>query len=158
MGMDVYGKKPKTEKGNYFRNNVWWWHPLWDYCCYVNKTLDQLVPHGHSNSGDGLDDVAARQLGFNLLESIKQGVAEAYITAFNQNKEELPLDPCFCTKPTYNFQTGERGEAQQQPSQTCKVCNGEGLMKPWNANYFIDEENIREFAEFCIDSGGFEIL
>jgi hypothetical protein len=27
MGMDVYG-----ESGNYFRNNVWWWRPLANYC------------------------------------------------------------------------------------------------------------------------------
>jgi hypothetical protein len=28
MGMDVYGKEPKSDKGEYFRNNVWWWRPL----------------------------------------------------------------------------------------------------------------------------------
>ena len=65
MGMDVYGLNPqlKSEKpeidfsnateeqrteyfeamdtfeqqnpGFYFRNNVWWWRPLWDYVCTV---------------------------------------------------------------------------------------------------------------------------
>ena len=32
MGMDVYGKNQTSEKGSYFRNNVWWWRPLWNYC------------------------------------------------------------------------------------------------------------------------------
>ena len=31
MGMDVYGERPRTNKGEYFRNNVWWWRPLWNY-------------------------------------------------------------------------------------------------------------------------------
>ncbi|QOR55575.1 MAG: hypothetical protein UMS36scaffold28_65 [Phage 59_13] len=29
MGMDVYGVKPKSKQGEYFRNNVWSWRPLW---------------------------------------------------------------------------------------------------------------------------------
>ena len=33
MGMDVYGENPKNEKGEYFRNNVWWWRPLGDFVC-----------------------------------------------------------------------------------------------------------------------------
>jgi hypothetical protein len=28
MGFDVYGLSPKSEKGKYFRNSVWWWKPL----------------------------------------------------------------------------------------------------------------------------------
>jgi hypothetical protein len=31
MGMDVYGKAPTVEEGKYFRNNLWWWRPLWTY-------------------------------------------------------------------------------------------------------------------------------
>ena len=38
MGMDVYGTKPKNETGEYFRANVWYWHPLWD-------CLDKLHPN-----------------------------------------------------------------------------------------------------------------
>ena len=36
MGMDVFGKNPTDEKGAYFRNNVWFWHPLWDYCLHLS--------------------------------------------------------------------------------------------------------------------------
>jgi hypothetical protein len=31
MGFDVYGKSARSEKGEYFRNNVWWWRPLAEY-------------------------------------------------------------------------------------------------------------------------------
>ena len=33
MGMDLSGFNPKSEKGDYFRNNCWWWRPLWDFVC-----------------------------------------------------------------------------------------------------------------------------
>ena len=28
MGFDIYGVAAKSERGEYFRNNVWWWRPL----------------------------------------------------------------------------------------------------------------------------------
>ena len=28
MGMDVYGRRPTSEAGKYFRANVWSWHPI----------------------------------------------------------------------------------------------------------------------------------
>ena len=54
MGMDVYGREPENEKGEYFRNNVWWWHPLWMYVEETFPEIAKLVPNAHSNDGDGL--------------------------------------------------------------------------------------------------------
>jgi len=32
MGFDLYSTgNHKSQKGEYFRNNVWWWRPLWDW-------------------------------------------------------------------------------------------------------------------------------
>jgi hypothetical protein len=28
MGFDVYGKAPTAREGEYFRRNIWGWHPL----------------------------------------------------------------------------------------------------------------------------------
>lgn len=97
MGMDVYGLKPTTEHGEYFRNNVWWWHPLWDYCIDVWPELADKVPGGHSNSGDGLDAIESRKLGFMLENNIKSGQAEKYIKDYNEFISKLESDPCHCT-------------------------------------------------------------
>ena len=35
MGMDVYGNKPKNQRGKYFGLNSAGWHPLADYMCEV---------------------------------------------------------------------------------------------------------------------------
>ena len=53
--MDVYGKNPANTTGEYFRRNVWGWHPLWQYCENLHPEIAELVVEGHSNSGDGLD-------------------------------------------------------------------------------------------------------
>jgi hypothetical protein len=104
MGMDVYGLKPKTTVGEYFRNSIWYWHPLWDYCCFIDKTLIEKVPNAHSNDGDGLNAVESRQLGFKIAESIESGVAANYILAYNDHLKSLQKEPCHCTKSS-QFQT-----------------------------------------------------
>ena len=75
--------------GYYFRNNVWWWRPLWNYCYAVAEDLLEnnlqvkeyevddngetdyekyrWVPakyeDGHGNSGAGLNAHYAKELG-----------------------------------------------------------------------------------------------
>ena len=44
MGMDVYGLNPDK----YFRNNVWWWRPLWDYVC---NTCYDILSEKDMNAG-----------------------------------------------------------------------------------------------------------
>ena len=43
------------------------------------------------------------------------------------------------------------------PNPECKNCKGSGMQRNWNANYYIDVDNIQNFAEFLIDCGGFQI-
>lgn len=38
---------PLSRRANTFRNNVWWWHPLWDYCLEVSEVA-RKVKYGHS--------------------------------------------------------------------------------------------------------------
>ena len=94
MGMDVYGNEPKNEKGEYFRNNVWWWHPLWEYCEAIAPDLTDLVESAHSNDGDGLDGEDAVLLGKALRKSLRDGTADKYIAERTAYLEALPISPC----------------------------------------------------------------
>jgi hypothetical protein len=49
MGFDVSGISPKNEKGEYFRNNIWWWRRLWDFCRFVAA----VDPGGEGHMNDG---------------------------------------------------------------------------------------------------------
>ena len=53
MGFDIYGMDPQTEKGHYFRNNVWYWRPLWQVICEeCNDILtEEQMASGSYNDG-----------------------------------------------------------------------------------------------------------
>jgi DnaJ-class molecular chaperone len=147
--MDVYGKQAKTEKGEYFRNNVWWWHPLWDYCCSVSFVAQQ-VENGHNNSGDGLGAEDAKLLAETLRAEIDAGRTLQYETEYMASLKAMPDEPC-----TYCDATGTRHDKFVQG--TCNACAGKGKRRPFATSYPFSVENVREFAEFLEDCGGFEI-
>lgn len=153
MGMDVYGKNPTSEKGEYFRNNVWWWRPLWDYCEEVYEPCNLIS--GHSNDGDGLDADGAAELASVLFEKLESGETQAYATLRQGFLESLPDNPCDICKGTGQRPDGLYGVEWKQ--EGCNGCGGTGKVRPFEANYPFDTENVREFAEFCAASGGFEI-
>ena len=106
-----------SNPGIYFRNNVWWWRPLWDYCYHIADDLisEKLWNNGHNNSGAGLGERDAKRLGNRLLHKIRVGDADR----FKKHHEEQEEDKEY--------------------------------------KYPFDIDNVKSFAEFCIQSGGFEI-
>ena len=140
----------KVNCGYYFRNNCWWWRPLWNYCRTIAHDIidDELFDSGHSNSGEGLDDKGAKELGQRLLWEINNGHTIQYQASYQQYLDDLPDDVCtFCNG-------NNRGKNKMKD---CTRCNGTGKSTNFNKHYPFDIDNVKEFAEFCIQSGGFEI-
>jgi hypothetical protein len=136
--------------GTYFRNNCWWWRPLWNYCYAVADDIisEEVFENGHSNSGAGLNDEDAKLLGRILLEQIKIGGTIQYQASYEQYLNDLPDDVCiFCNG-------NNRGKKKMKD---CTRCNGTGKTTNFSKSYPFDIENVKRFAEFCIESGGFEI-
>ena len=106
-----------SNPGVYFRNNVWWWRPLWNYCYFIADDLisEELWDNGHSNSGAELNDKDAKLLGNRLLQKIREGDVERF----------------------------KKLHEEQEENEKYK--------------YPFDADNVKAFAEFCIESGGFEI-
>lgn len=170
MGMDVYGKAPTSETGKYFRRNVWGWRPLWNYCEDNHHDIVAGVD-GHSNSGDGLDADGAIALGKALLADVDSGAAQAYVDARNATIAQLPRAECTLCNGT-GIRGDEVGMQHGMPIRTldvtqqvvlgrihgwCNGCDGMGDKENWEASYFLDLDDVAEFAEFLLDSGGFEI-
>jgi len=173
MGMDVYGNSPTSERGEYFRNNVWWWRPLWEYCCEVgHKIIDEdLATNGHYNDGHGLDEDDAQALAETLLAELESGRTAEYQRKHNEFRASQPREDCKYCGAT-GIRTDKVGVEMGMPTKEldtaeailtgrthgwCNACRGVGTVEAWENNYPFDAENVREFAEFCADSGGFRI-
>lgn len=171
MGMDVYGKNPKSEMGEYFRRNVWGWHPLWEYVEDTHPEIAELVEYAHSNDGDGLGSEDSKKLAELLLADYESGEVFRYVEERNKRLSELPLLDCEWCEAT-GIRTDEVGikngfpdkelspEVQALTDRTtgyCNACNGVGKREPWETNYYLEPDDVKEFALFLKDCGGFEI-
>lgn len=143
MGMDVYGKKPKNEKGKYFRNNVWWWHPLWDYIEYAFPEIASKVVYAHTNDGDGLGARDAKLLALKLRNNLKNGKVAEYEKEYHQAVEIGKVQ--------------HLQQKQKELKQGSSVEEDSSQEYYWPEYYKFDEENVREFAEFLENCGGFSI-
>jgi hypothetical protein len=161
MGMDVYGLAPKSPAGDYFRNNVWWWRPLWDYCEELAPELLAKVD-GHTNSGDGLKTAKeAEMLGRILLVELNSGNTKAYRQKRDKELEALPKVKCDFCEGVGIVQVKEGWsdyvEGEVRFRDPCYKCDGKKEVDDWATNYPFNESNVQEFAEFLLNCGGFEI-
>lgn len=150
MGMDVYGNKPKNPKGEYFRNTVWYWHPLWDYCYEIAPDITSRVEYGHSNSGDGLNGYYSIQLAKSLQSEVDSGRTQEYMKALELLKELAPPEDCYCVA-----QIVQGLEIVVQ--NDCKICNNTRKCESSISWYNFTVENVVQFIEFLENCGGFEI-
>ena len=142
--------------GVYFRNNVWWWSPLWSYVCSVcyNILSDKDIEQGSWNDGHKISKTKADKIAERLRKCLKDGHVELTEAKYKLEQELLPDVDCeICDA------TGKR----QEPPKTgagdveCNGCNGTGKKDDWNKSYPFTTDNVREFANFCANSGGFTI-
>ena len=133
MGFDVHGIKPKTEEGNYFRNNCWWWRPLWELICDNCSDIltEDQMQKGCYNDGAKITSKQAKKIYIRLMEDIGEDQLKKY-----QMEHE-----------------SERLQAEKDNGD--KKCSDDTFQ--WKANYPFDADNVIEFANFCKESGGFEI-
>jgi len=170
MGMDVIGTNPASETGEYFRNNVWAWHPLWTYCHEVAPDLLDETG-GHFNDGSGLNGRGAQILAQRLLAEIAAGRTAQYEADYNAHRASLPRHACEWCDGT-GIRTDEVGWNLGMPGKEldetvaiavgrthgyCNGCSGEGVCDHPDASYEFYTENVAQFAAFLADCGGFEI-
>jgi len=162
--MDVFGKAPSTEAGEYFRNNVWWWHPLAEFLQTTYPDLTAACTYWHSNDGDGLDDVRSRALAELIERDLASGKVDEYARRREVELAALPDEVCrFCTGAGVRDDEVGRTHGYDKPRDPatglggCNGCNGAGSTPAMERHYAFDVENVREFAEFLRGCGGFGI-
>jgi len=168
MGMDVYGNNPTSQTGEYFRNNVWYWHPLWNYCLHRYPNIAGKVQDGHSNSGDGLNSEDSLLMGLCILKDIESGYAKDYQFEYNKSLSNLPMETCkYCegtgvrintlAKQLAFVEVGSYDQDDHTETIHCNVCDGQGEVANFVVNYSFDVSNLEQFGKFLVDCGGFRI-
>jgi hypothetical protein len=152
MGMDVCGITPRSEVGQYFRANVWWWRPLAQYVEDMHPEFYKKNEYWHLNDGGGLDAADSRALGEAIQKEIDDGRALVWVSQRDTELSELPSEECdLC------HGTGHRTDGVIPPDQPCNKCEGRGTVRPWATHYHCDIESLQGFANFLKECGGFEI-
>jgi hypothetical protein len=159
MGMDVYGVNPISHEGRYFRNNIWSWRPLWQYCYSIAEDIisEEVYSLGCMNNGAGLDAINSKKLAFRLKGAIAEGHTVRYEKEYTERLAALPLLSC-----VYCEGTGIRKDAVgivygMVERNWCNGCDGKGQRKHFDTEYPFTEENVKEFAVFLDACGGFKI-
>ena len=148
MGMDIVGIKNKDA---YFRNNVWWWRPLANYCIDLAPDLIKNPEGWHFNDGAGLDEQSTLELARRLTTEISNGRTAAFERCYAEKLAALPSEVCkFCDG------TGIRADLPGGP-RLCNACGGEKKLRPSATNYPFSEKNVLEWVEFLMKCGGFKI-
>jgi hypothetical protein len=149
--MDLYGWRPATVNGDYFRNTGSWWHPLAEYCKQIQPEIAAHCTHWHTNDGDGLDEKDSIALAEALQREIDSGRCEAHA----KNVEAAATSEiCFFCKGTAVCKPfPEVGAGDAATGVKCWGCDGEGRIF---SDYF-SVGNVQEFVTFLRGCGGFSI-
>jgi len=108
--------------GTYFRNNVWWWRPLWNFVSSVCEDIltEKDIESGSYNDGHKISKTKAGKMAKRLHGLIEDNTAKKYEALYKEELDSLEQDD-------------------------------------WDKSYPFSEDNVRKFANFCANSGGFQI-
>ena len=137
MGMDLTGLTHANSAGKYFYNNVWYWIPLWEYVASECSDIvtERDITLGGSNSGHRISRTKAAAIGKRLDGLLRTGKAQAYAKRLRRSSLSRSKAPALVSVRKVARALGVTAGPPQ-----------------------FSVENVREFADFCVASGGFEIL
>ena len=84
---DIYEEE---NPGVYFRNNVWWWYPLWKFIVlYCDNILsDKDIRSGTYNNGHIISKTKSKRIASRLRRLLKEGVVDRYIAQYEKENKE----------------------------------------------------------------------
>ena len=158
-------KFEQDNKGYYFRNNVWHWRPLAQYVIEHTKVItDQKKIDGFNyNDGVEISEQEAVQIARQLKHLIKTGHTEKYAEEYMAGYTQAKKNNIKVHKEMDAFQKamdkkhGKDIAPKDYPKADYEKWNAIYSKLDINGNYPFHIENVKEFAEFAEQSGGFQI-
>ena len=134
MGMDLDAINPIDPENGYWRSNIFGWSELWGYVCTISPTAELLGQRMWFNDGYGPDADQANA----IAAEIRNHVAS----------HGLPENP---SRPPNRLDATNH----QLLSILTGAENGPTVHFDNVDNYVA--QNISDFADYCANSGGFEV-
>jgi len=159
-------KFEKENPGYYFRNNVWWWRPLADFVLWLadEEFTDKDREGWHSNGGYRVDEKTAKVIAELLEASIDEGIAKRYQDATDEKMKKAQAHNKEIEKKHKELRkiverhTGKKDLVPNDyPEPFNSQWNDIQKLTNYEAHYPFSVENVKDFARFCRESGGFEI-
>lgn len=159
-------KFESENKGYYFRNNVWWWRPLASYVLEHTKviTSKKKIDGFGYNDGVAISAKEAEQIAKQLYYLLETGHTKEYAKQHEEKRANAEKHNALIQKKLDELALEAEkitGKKNLAPSNYPKYLNEKWdeiyLEKEWIENYPFSVENVKEFADFCKDSGGFTI-
>jgi len=157
-----------TNKGVYFRNNVWWWRRLADYIMEHTKCVDKDdFDKWHENGGHEVDEETAIQIANQLEYLLNTGHATKYkqeideeikkAEEHNSKVEKMLSELRLEVAKIVGKEKAEHMAPRDYPEPLNKKWWEITNQTDYKANYPFSIDNVKEFIEFARNSGGFRI-
>ena len=153
---EEYTKWQENNPGLYFRANVWGWRPLWAYVyslCSDVLTEEEYESCSY-NDGAEISEVKAYAIAEILFKALKDGDVEAAILLKKAHNDALPDEDCEYCENGIRVMKNEDGTEEEQ---TCNSCKGSAKVRPFNTHYSTSVDQVKRFAIFAKESGGFTV-
>ena len=166
MGFDLHSTgNHKSEKGEYFRNNVWGWRRLADFVCTQTGVVqDEHKKFWQSNDGHEVTDQEALQIAKQLKALIKDGTVSKAIHEVEEETKKAEENNKFvdeCHRMLRDKVERETGKTNLAPADYPKEDHDtwDWIQSKYDyaSSYPFTMENVEEFIEFCEQSNGFRI-
>ena len=145
MGVDIIGLNPKNEKGGYFRSNWWYWRPIWTLTVMLCKDFMEEEAEIEFEDEDG--NVVKHK-----YKKYEVGLYNDGLVIDQKDAEEIGKRILEFIEPKDEVQR----IADELTRKFDEIKNKVESVLP--KEYHLDKEFLKEWAEFCLNCGGFRVL
>ena len=91
---EKYNDWQEENCGTYFRNNVWFWRPLWNFVtgCCADILTEGDIENGYMNDGHIISKTKSKRIASRLRRFFKDGSVDAYESWYARQISQLKED------------------------------------------------------------------
>jgi len=163
---NLMNKYEDVNPGAYFRNNVWWWRPLWSFVCEHCWDLldDKDMDCGNYNDGHVITKSKAIAIAKRLEDVIETEETKLWIQEHMDNLEQAKRNNKQVEAELQELKKIVEVETDNPdiypaiyPDKYKKKYDEIYAKRDWASSYPFHKDNVINFIKFAKQSGGFSI-